>query len=709
MAVYKWALTTDGTAPSGYESTTYTDVSTWSAAEAFDLTTSGDDAYLDAFDDWASGHQLTGEEVKQAHGWETDDTNYVTLRVADGEGHGGSPYGGFYAEANSHAYPGIRPVYARVDLDGWQIDAVGMQCYEVTYYADNPVLNACIFVGGGYTSKSLIGNNVATNVIVLNSLFINQYRGSDKVPTANCTFDNMTSYGVLVRSVTPFKNNIITNCNGSSDPVYNEGAGSDYNATDYSSITGSNSVTSITDTDNYTAIGSDDYSVKGTGADIYDAGTDLSGTYPQLAYDIAGNSRSATYSIGAYEYVSSGISGDLEAQESGSDSASITGSVPVAGDLSAQESGSDTAAFSGFAEVPVTGDLAAQEAGADTAAITGSVLVAGTLSVQEAGADSADISGSVTVSGTLAAQETGTDSAALTGTVEVIGDLSAIESGADVAAITGQVHVSGTLSAQETGADTAAIVGDGDVPIVGTLDVTEAGSDTGVILGTVKVAGSLAVQETGADTAAISGTVPAVITGVLVAQESAADVASITGKVFIVGNLAAQESGSDTAAFSGLVTVQGDMAAQETGVDSAYFSSREADILGQMVATESGSDSAYFSTLFPVCFPWSAYSRSQSRLNSSLVRVFGEGVIFDPTGAQDEVKAILEWPAPDQVIGNAESPRPRPYLMMRNLDIENVTIVARQTVTVRGKTFTVVTDPVDDGFCMTYVYVRGEL
>ena len=63
---------------------------------------------------------------------------------------------------------------------------------------------------------------------------------------------------------------------------------------------GANSLDSKTASDNYTNLtgGSEDFHVKDTNADIYDAGTDLSGS---LTDDIDGDSRSQ-WDIGADEY-----------------------------------------------------------------------------------------------------------------------------------------------------------------------------------------------------------------------------------------------------------------------------------------------------------------------------------------------------------------------------------------------------------------------
>ena len=181
----------------------------------------------------------------------------------------------------------------------------------------------------------------------------------------------------------------------------------------------------------------------------------------------------------------------------------------------------------------ITGTLSATETGSDTASLSGSVEVSGSLSGAETGSDTASAAGNITVSGSLAATEAGSDTASFTGTVSdpgITGALSAQESGADAAAMSGSVGVSGALSAAEIGSDSAS--GAGSVTVTGNLAAVEAGQDTASFTGLVTdpgVIGSLAAQETGSDTAAISGTVD--VTGALAAQETGQDTANITGPV----------------------------------------------------------------------------------------------------------------------------------------------------------------------------------
>jgi len=92
--------------------------------------------------------------------------------------------------------------------------------------------------------------------------------------------------------------------------------------------------------------------------------------------------------------------------------------MPTTGDLDATETGADTAAISGLT-VHTTGDIDATETGSDTAAIyaTSGLYATGTLAATETGSDSASVAVDVVVSGAVAAVEAGSDTASMAYTV----------------------------------------------------------------------------------------------------------------------------------------------------------------------------------------------------------------------------------------------------------------------------------------------------
>lgn len=78
------------------------------------------------------------------------------------------------------------------------------------------------------------------------------------------------------------------------------------------------------------------------------------------------------------------ISGTLAATESGSDTASASGTVHPAGTMAATETGADTFSSSGTANPPVSGSMAASETGADAftaSGTSGAVVAAGQILV----------------------------------------------------------------------------------------------------------------------------------------------------------------------------------------------------------------------------------------------------------------------------------------------------------------------------------------
>jgi hypothetical protein len=205
----------------------------------------------------------------------------------------------------------------------------------------------------------------------------------------------------------------------------------------------------------------------------------------------------------------------------------------IGGTMAPTESGSDTASISGT--VAVSGALAATESGDDTSSMSGTVAISGTLDATDSGDDIMVASGTVTdpsVTGTMDAVEVGDDTFDGAGNVLVSGVLDATDAGDDTFAGSGTVPISGVLAAQEIGDDIFA--GSGTVAISGALDASEAGDDTFAGSGAVAVSGSLAAQETGEDVFAGSG---------IVRDEGAP----------IEGTMAAVESGSDTFAGAGTV------------------------------------------------------------------------------------------------------------------------------------------------------------
>jgi hypothetical protein len=151
--------------------------------------------------------------------------------------------------------------------------------------------------------------NYASGITVINSIFSFSGTGSNSSAGSssstdyyyNCTFQK--NYIKLGSGTTSY----LKNCFAQTYTTY---AGTiDLTTCASSDTTGSSGLQSIAySTDNFTSVtaGSEDLSLV-SGSDLIDVGTDLSAdaTYP-FDWDITGATRTGTWDVGAYEYVSAG-------------------------------------------------------------------------------------------------------------------------------------------------------------------------------------------------------------------------------------------------------------------------------------------------------------------------------------------------------------------------------------------------------------------
>jgi len=150
----------------------------------------------------------------------------------------------------------------------------------------------------------------------------------------------------------------------------------DYNACDYSIGFGSNNADAVTYADQFeetsAASGTHDFRLK-TGADLIDAGTDLSGD--GITEDIVGNPRGATYDIGAWEVeeVSLSITGDASITL-GAASLTAAGTLPIGGATTLTLS---AVSLSAAGTLPLEGDTAVT-LGAVSLVATGTLPLGGT-------------------------------------------------------------------------------------------------------------------------------------------------------------------------------------------------------------------------------------------------------------------------------------------------------------------------------------------
>jgi hypothetical protein len=129
--------------------------------------------------------------------------------------------------------------------------------------------------------------------------------------------------------------------------------------------------------------------------------------------------------------------------------------VFIAVRIAAQDTGVDTA--DATAESTVTGDLEAEDAGVDTAAIDviqqPSIFIFG-IDATEEGDDTCSMTGFLPgLNSSLDAEEAGNDNMASTAHVGVIALMSASEVGSDTSSLVLHVATAGTLAAVEAGKD----------------------------------------------------------------------------------------------------------------------------------------------------------------------------------------------------------------------------------------------------------------
>ncbi len=161
--------------------------------------------------------------------------------------------------------------------------------YEEQYIYNNLIYD---FNGAGTDSRGISSSSSsASNVHIYNNTVINCIRGIQIGSSATSSY---------------IKNNMVYGC---TDAFYGTTTNAANNISETETFGSGSSTTSQTTAQLFTDYDNDDFSVKDTDSDLYDAGTDLSAYFTT---DIAGTTRS-TWDIGAFEYVASGsISGSCD-------------------------------------------------------------------------------------------------------------------------------------------------------------------------------------------------------------------------------------------------------------------------------------------------------------------------------------------------------------------------------------------------------------
>lgn len=326
------------------------------------LYSSGDDAVGHAYNDAA----FTISSTILINGGGTVGLNSITLTAPEGERHDGTAGSGARIVITSNTTTGVISTNGAIDsyISWLEITSTAPDYTTFLVSMNGNVagkvsqLNNCIIHGAFNNAGSSGVKAIATATnnlywrIFNNIIYDISYDGSsDGSPVVGIQFGagdfdsytaNNTIYDLHIDRVTGtgsitgiesnndanefIHNNIIAGMShagsgsifpietGTTNPTIS------HNATDESSITGSNGVTSITPSDVFESItgGSEDLHLKSTATDVIDAGTDLGQTLSGVEFDIDGRDRHTeddTWDIGADELPLTTISGTVYSGE----------------------------------------------------------------------------------------------------------------------------------------------------------------------------------------------------------------------------------------------------------------------------------------------------------------------------------------------------------------------------------------------------------
>lgn len=288
----------------------YSSLSAWESAEQRDLVAVDEIDFAECYDDGLM------TDFVAISGWTTDATRFIRIETPTAERHTGLQVTGFKLSSSDNA----------INLFNVNIRIVGIE-FAVT--ASNKSVVLCSTANAGFIDFSHnLFESVTTGILISTGgtgLTVNcwnnaswntaiHYQVTDSDPTGfiyNCSTLGGTR-GIFVPNNQKWTVKNTTCLDSSTSDFFQTtyfNSASNYNAsTDTAATTkapGANSVTGVTGANNYVNVSSstEDIHVKNVSADIYQAGTDLSGDSDiAVTDDFEGDSRSASVpSIGADE------------------------------------------------------------------------------------------------------------------------------------------------------------------------------------------------------------------------------------------------------------------------------------------------------------------------------------------------------------------------------------------------------------------------
>ena len=273
----------------------YSSFATWESNEQTDLVADGEWHVLECYNDWPTGLN----ERLVISGWNCDVGSSITVKAAAGNEHNGVIGGGFWwywtieaveISTSNHNY--IR--FVDVEIASTSNASARIFRNGTTY---NQIRRCILHAEDATTATQEVLN--LDQVTMENTLVLSgggrgcDVRSSPGSTVNNCTIIGTGDFGLLVDANCTMQNTVVYGY--ATEDVY-LAAGTENNcATGDTSISGTGAVTGITTTD-FNNYAGGDYAPS-NGSALYDAGTDLSGTFTD---DITGTTRPAEWDIGAY-------------------------------------------------------------------------------------------------------------------------------------------------------------------------------------------------------------------------------------------------------------------------------------------------------------------------------------------------------------------------------------------------------------------------
>jgi hypothetical protein len=293
----------------------YTTLTAWESAKQANLVTADQIQVAECYNDWPGGL----DDALTIDGSTTDSTRYLKIKAASGNGHTGVPKTGFYIHS-TNAYANliyVKDSYTRVEnieCDGTGVtNTIG---FREDSGGDNTTWRNCIAVGFASSGRWGFGlqstSSRAINCLAINCKigFWSNYSASSPVQSTilNCVAicGANSQIGVDSSDDDLVVTNTVAMANGYTSSAFGSRTwtNASYCAEDDSSLSGkgSNNTIHMVSSAAFSNLSSSNFHLSGTGSVLYNAGTDLSGTFTT---DIDGDTW-ANWSIGFDQYTSAG-------------------------------------------------------------------------------------------------------------------------------------------------------------------------------------------------------------------------------------------------------------------------------------------------------------------------------------------------------------------------------------------------------------------